>query len=194
MMSVPQRVKYVLYCLWIVLLHCIGYSPLSPLAIGGAYPYLSLIPVIFIAVHEGNFIGSIFGVITGLLVDVNATDGEGFNALIYLIAGFFCGYFCEYVLQKNTLGAVILSFVTPCFVAFAKWANSGSGFYFPLFTSFYLKNAICTFAFALLLYGIFKVTTGNRNKKISFLGVYGNGKNAWTPAPIKKRTRQKTAV
>ena len=193
-MSVPQRVKYVLYSLWIVLLHCIGFSPLSFLSVNGAHPYLTLIPVVFIAVHEGNFIGSVFGAVAGLLVDVNSTDGEGFNALIYLIAGFFCGYFCEYVLQKNSLGTVILSFVSPLFVALIKWASSGSGLYFPLFTSFYLRNAIYTFVLSLLLYGIFKVTTDNRNRKISFIGIYGNGKNAWTPSPIKRKPRERSTV
>lgn len=187
-----QRVKYVIYCLWILLFHCLGFSHLSFLEIGGAHPFLSLIPVIFIAIHEGNFIGSIFGVVAGVLADVNSADGSGFHALIFLLTGFLCGYFCEYILQKNNLSAVLLSFFAPLFVAFLKWAMSGSGFYFPLFLDYYFKDVIYTFVLAILLYKVFRITTDNTLSKVKFSGIYRNGKKPWKPAPIKRGVRQQT--
>lgn len=183
-----QKLRYLAYAVWLILFQCLQFSPQGLLRVSGAYPYLTLLAVVFVAVHEGNFVGSIFGCIAGMLADVNSTNGSGFHAVLYLLAGFICGYLCEALLQRNLLTVMMLCLCSPAMTALIEWLFGGDGAV-SLLTAYYLPNAVYTFIISLPLYGIFKVTTGNRRQRMRFAGVYGNEKDAWKPTPVRAKRK-----
>ncbi len=62
-------------------------------AVGSVTPDLLLVLVVWIALVEGQFTGTIAGFACGLLFDVVSADVIGTNALAKTIAGFIAGYF-----------------------------------------------------------------------------------------------------
>jgi rod shape-determining protein MreD len=186
-----QLMKYLCYAVWLILLQCLQFSPQKFIEISGAYPMLTLLLVVFVAANEGNFAGSIFGALAGAMSDIYSTSGSGFHALLFLTAGFICGYFCEYVLQRNYFAVVMLSFAVPLIISLIQWLFESGSMSAALFMNFYFPNVIYTFLLSIPLYGIFKITTGNRVVKSRFLGIYRNGRNAWKPTPPRRLNRSK---
>lgn len=63
------------------------------IAVGSITPDLLLILVVWIAMMEGQFMGTIAGFACGLLFDGVSGDVIGTNALAKTVAGFLAGYF-----------------------------------------------------------------------------------------------------
>ncbi|MCO6466125.1 MAG: rod shape-determining protein MreD [Bradyrhizobiaceae bacterium] len=63
------------------------------IAVGSITPDLMLILVVWVALIEGQFTGTIAGFACGLLFDAISGDVIGTNALAKTIAGFVAGYF-----------------------------------------------------------------------------------------------------
>lgn len=62
-------------------------------AVGSITPDLLLILVVWVAMTEGQFMGTVAGFACGLLFDSVSGDVIGTNALAKTIAGFIAGYF-----------------------------------------------------------------------------------------------------
>lgn len=66
---------------------------------------------------RGRFVGLLCGFGAGLLVELSAPVGTlGVLALLYMIAGWFCGRYCERAEAHGVLPALVLSMVTAGFV------------------------------------------------------------------------------
>jgi rod shape-determining protein MreD len=63
------------------------------IGVGSVTPDLILILVVWIALVEGQFTGTMAGFVCGLLIDAVSADLIGTNALAKTIAGFVAGYF-----------------------------------------------------------------------------------------------------
>ncbi len=71
--------------------------------IGGSFPDLMLIFVVYIALKNGQIAGTIVGFIAGLLIDLMVGFTPGLSALSKTISGFVAGYFySELKVEMNT--------------------------------------------------------------------------------------------
>ncbi len=75
----------------------------------GKTPAIVLCMVCAIGFLCGERSGGICGVVGGFFVDVLGTIGFGFSPVIYMLAGYLCGYFSKVFLKRNFLSFIIYS-------------------------------------------------------------------------------------
>lgn len=73
-------------------------------AVGSITPDLLLILVVWVALMEGQFMGTVAGFACGLLFDSVSGDVIGTNALAKTIAGFVAGYFFKSGFGVSAIG------------------------------------------------------------------------------------------
>src|SRR5690606_37603981 len=87
--------RYVAYALIAIVLSLIQFSLLNFVVVQGITPDLLLILVVWIAIREGRFTGTIAGFLIGLTLDIITFDLIGINAFTKTIAGFIAGSFFQ---------------------------------------------------------------------------------------------------
>lgn len=60
----------------------------------------------------GEKLGGVCGIVGGFFIDIVGSDGISFSPLIFMLAGYFCGYFLKIFLRKNFLSFLIYSSLT----------------------------------------------------------------------------------
>ena len=140
---------------------------LKYVAVQSVTPDLLLILVVWIAVSEGQFIGTLAGFGAGLLYDVTSGDVLGSNALAKTVAGFVAGYFYKDNLAMVTIGSYrFLLIVTVC--AFVHNL---------LYFFFYVQPMEVSFWSFFLIYGV--ATTLYTSVAAVFPMLYVNRQKDW---------------
>ena len=75
----------------------------------GKTPAIVLCFVCAIGFLCGENSGAICGVVGGFFVDILGIIGFGFSPVLYMLAGYFCGYFSKMFLKRNFLSFIIYS-------------------------------------------------------------------------------------
>lgn len=75
----------------------------------GQTPAIVLCIVCAIGFLCGEKSGAICGVIGGFFIDMLGSVGIGFSPVLYMIAGYLCGYFSKVFLKRNFLSFIIYS-------------------------------------------------------------------------------------
>ena len=163
-MESKKRNRYLLflgYGIMTILAYVVQFTPLMP-CVFGAYPTPLLLLVIIVAMHENDWCGMIYGMLCGMLTDLNSLTPPGFYAVLYLCIGLICSLLVELLVQNNVIsllcvgGSVLLIHsVINCLV--------GAGFFFffwLLYFTFYLRCAVYNLLALLVLYILFKLIFG----------------------------------
>lgn len=75
----------------------------------GAKPAIALALVCAIGFLCGERCGGICGIVGGFFIDVLGSVGIGFSPVLYMLAGYLCGYFSKVFLKRNFLSFIIYS-------------------------------------------------------------------------------------
>lgn len=75
----------------------------------GTTPGIVLCIVCAIGFLCGERSGAICGVVGGFFIDMLGSVGIGFSPVIYMLAGYLCGYFLKVFLKRNFLSFIIYS-------------------------------------------------------------------------------------
>ena len=109
--------------------------------------FLPLLPLtITVGMFERETYGLNFGLLAGILWDINLGAGDGFHALFLALAGFACGLLMTYLMMNNLLTAFLLGLFFETTYALLGWlvyvgthsVEGGAG----LLLGFYLPNAL----------------------------------------------------
>ena len=163
-METKKRNRYLLflgYGIMTVLAYAVQFTPLLP-RIFGAYPAPLLLLVIIVAMHENDWCGMLYGMLCGMLTDLNALTPPGFYAVLYLCIGLICSLLVELLVQNNAIslicvggGVLLIHSVINCFVG----AGFSTGTWLLYFT-FYFRCAVYNLVALILLYVLFKLIFG----------------------------------
>lgn len=77
--------------------------------ISGKVPAIVLCLVCAIGFVCGEVLGGICGIIGGTVLDIIGSEGISLSPLLFMLAGFFCGYLIKYILRKNFVSFIIYS-------------------------------------------------------------------------------------
>ena len=75
----------------------------------GATPGIVLCLVCAIGFLCGERCGAICGVMGGFFIDMLGSVGIGFSPILYMLAGYLCGYFLKIFFKRNFLSFIIYS-------------------------------------------------------------------------------------
>ena len=71
--------------------------------------FLPLLPLtIVLGMFERETYGLYYGLLAGIMWDMNVASGDGFNAFYLAFIGFFCGLLMTYLMMNNLITASIL--------------------------------------------------------------------------------------
>ncbi len=85
--------------------------------------FLPLLPLtVSVSLFEKETYGLNFGLLAGILVDMNVGRADGTNALFFALAGFVCGLLMTYVMMNNLITASLLTAVFEVVYAFFSYA------------------------------------------------------------------------
>ena len=156
---------YIGYAVIILLAYFIQFSPLMA-PILGAYPMPLFMTVIIMSMFERDLQSGIIGLICGILTDINAVNGSGLHALVYMFIAVFISLFVETLLQNNILSLICISlpalFINSLIELFTKTTVTSGAF--QLYMSTFLKSAILSFIFIITYYLIFRPIFGKALK------------------------------
>ncbi len=150
--------SYIVYGLLALLILLMQNAPRLFPAVAHARPVPVVLFVVCVALLEGPRVGTVIGVLTGLLWDLYAFRLFGFSALIMLAVGLAVGLLVEWLLRANFLSAMLLCGGTVLLQALLEWlfchvifqeANALS-----LLWQVYLPNCLYTMLLAPLMYAL----------------------------------------
>lgn len=126
--------------------------------IRGVLPNTALIIIISFALLKGSKNGAIVGFFSGLVYDVLFGSSIGFYALLYMLAGYFCGKFNENFYRENYFLPTLLSacsvVVFESIIYFTHVFMSGNFMYFYFVFNKFLPEAVYTVVFVVPVYRI----------------------------------------
>ncbi len=98
-----RTAEYILLSLFLILLQT---SVVNFLSIATIVPDLLIVWIVYIAIRQGQFVGTIAGFVIGLLLDlISGKDGMlGLAAMAKTVCGFTAGYFYNENKTVQTLG------------------------------------------------------------------------------------------
>ncbi len=131
-----------------------------------------LIPlVICIGMFEREIAGAVLGMLAGILWDSVSRMGDGYNALLLMLAGAAAGLLIDYLMRNNLMTALLLSgfaclIYSVFYVVFFLLANGvdSTGY---LLIRYYIPAAVYSFLFTPLWYIIVRAVM--RRTKINVL-------------------------
>ncbi len=83
---------------------------------------LLLLPLLTaIAMAAREWIGLLFGMGFGLLLDTVGSEALCFNTIMLFIIGCLCGLLCSYFVNDNIFAAIVLSFFSNLFYFVVRW-------------------------------------------------------------------------
>lgn len=111
---------------------------------------LKLLPLLPLTVTVGMFeretYGLSFGLLAGILWDMNIAEADGVYALFFALVGFVCGLLMTYLMMNNLITAYILTGFWGIVYALVSWLLSvginGIDGGWKLLLTFHLPNAL----------------------------------------------------
>ena len=112
--------------------------------------FLPLLPLtVVLGMFERETYGLYYGLLAGIIWDMNVGEGDGFNAFFFALVGFTSGLLMTYLMMNNLITASILCgswsliYFTVSFTVFV--AAKGFEGSFSVFVSDYLPAALLNF-------------------------------------------------
>ncbi len=148
-----QKINYLKWAGYLFAFLFIYIIQTTPGILPSKVPFLLFGAVVVLAMFEGEIAGAAFGVIFGLLWDIQFGSVIGFNALLLMVIGVFAGLMISGLLQNKLVSYLIITAIGITFHFLIKW------FFFSLLwgrqTSF--LTTIYSFLFELLLGILFSI-------------------------------------
>ncbi len=153
------------------------------LQISGVLPTvfgLKLLPLLPLAVTAGMFeretYGLSFGLLAGILWDMNAATADGAYAFFFALVGFISGLLMTYLMMNNLITAYILTGFWGIMYALLSWLLNvgihGMAGGWKLLLSFYLPTALLNIllmpVFYYIVRAIKKYYLSQENEELSF--------------------------
>jgi rod shape-determining protein MreD len=113
--------KWVVYTLAVILIAVIQGTPHMLPAIEGAIPVIVIPCVISIAMFEGETAGTAFGILGGLLWDLESGRVFGFNALFLMIICIAVGLLIQQLFRNTIVSALIFCIAAAFIHEFVTW-------------------------------------------------------------------------
>ena len=124
--------KYSLLAVLLFLLYVLQTTP-RLFVIMGVKPVLVIPFAIAIAMHDGEFIGGVFGIAAGLLCDIGSHSVFGFNGIVCGVACIGIGLLIIYLMRCNVGGCILFVFMLMLirgavgyFFAYGIWNYDGA--------------------------------------------------------------------
>ena len=139
--------------------------------------FLPLLPLtVVLGMFERETYGLYYGLLAGIMWDMNLSDGDGFNAFFFAFVGFFCGLLMTYLMMNNLITASILCTVSILLYFILHWIIfvAAKGFDGGISILFYknLPTALLNIAtFPLYYYGVRAIMKSfklKENEELSF--------------------------
>ncbi len=103
----PKIMRRGCFFLVVILLGVLQISDVLPTFFG--IKFLPLLPLtVVLGMFERETYGLYYGLLAGIMWDMNLGFGDGFNALFFAFVGFFCGLLMTYLMMNNLITASIL--------------------------------------------------------------------------------------
>lgn len=103
-------VKWIVYILYFLLLFTLQQTPGALPVVMGVRPSLLLPAVVCVALYDQELFGAVFGVIAGVLWDLNSIDRPfGYSALLLMAIGCLCGLLITFFMRNNFFTALLLT-------------------------------------------------------------------------------------
>ena len=126
-----------------------------------AVPDLMLILTVSIGFMQGRIEGILTGFLCGLLTDLFYGDIFGFQALLYMLAGYFCGGFSQIYFDEDVKMPMLLvtaaDFLKNMIIFVARFLLRGRIHFSGYLMSVILPEVVCTVLFTLFLYRLFYI-------------------------------------
>lgn len=148
--KILRRLTFFFLVLIVAVIQNIGLLP--ELAGLRFWPLLPL--VVSVSMFEKETYGLNFGLLAGILVDMNVGKADGTNALFFALTGFVCGLLMTYIMMNNFITAALLTAVFELVYAFFSYAlhcGVSGGTLRELF-GFYLPSALLNLLTLPLIY------------------------------------------
>ncbi len=141
-------------------------------------PALVLAIVLVVSFFEDFWFSSMFGLFAGALIDSVSANSVSFYALTFMITGFVCGLLLEAYIQNNFASLAVVGFpviLINCLIDMLIKSGFTSGIV-SLYFKFYFVVAIYTFAFAFVLYLLFRFVIKKHERYVKPKGIIVNKK------------------
>ncbi len=103
-------VKWIVYILYFLLLFTLQQTPGALPVVMGVRPSLLLPAVVCVALYDQELFGAVFGVIAGVLWDLNSINRPfGYSALLLMAIGCLCGLLVTFFMRNNFFTALLLT-------------------------------------------------------------------------------------
>lgn len=161
----PKFRKSLGYAAAVLLAYLIQYTPLM-IPVGGSYFSPLFILTLCFASHENDLRSMIFGMICGMLTDLNSLTVPGYHAVIYLLFALIVSLMHEFYFQRRLRTAVFLSIVPIFLNSVCEWI-AGTALCegaWSLYRGFYFGGAVYTLLMLIPIYALFTVVFGFKNK------------------------------
>ncbi len=160
-----NKLHFVGYGFLILFAYIIQFTPMM-IEVLGAYPMPLLMLTVIIAMFERDLTAGIFGLICGMLTDINMVNGSGLHAIVYMFTAVIISLLIETLLQNNVLSLLLISAVTffaNSLVELFTKSVLTSGI-LTLYTATYLRSAVYSFIAIIPLYLLFALIFGHALK------------------------------
>ena len=122
-----------------------------------------LIPlVICIGMFEREIAGAVLGMLAGILWDSVSPMGDGYNALLLMLAGAAAGLLIDYLMRNNLVTALIFTFVFTLLLnslyCLFFYVFDGIEITFVFYLKYYVFSAVYTTLFTPIFYLIVRLT------------------------------------
>ena len=149
------RIRHVIFTVVIFLSAVLYHSGLIP-EIGSASAMIMVPLCVSIAIHEKSIPSLAFGMLCGALWDLGVTQADGFYTVMMTCAGFICSSLSKFIVRKNLLSCVALTFLSAGICSVSYWGNfyliKGYEGAWGLLLSYFLPSVIYTLVFAAVFY------------------------------------------
>lgn len=160
-------IRFITYGIVAMILAIIHIIFLDFLSFGGVSPDLLLLLVIWITMHEGQFVGLFFGFGIGLFLDIVSIDVVGTNALAKTVAAFVAGFFYDEDKAQKLMG----NFKFLVIIFLSAFAHNVFYFFFYLkpteisFIQFFVRYGLAATLYT-TVFGIFMMFAKMKRKEI----------------------------
>ncbi len=141
----PKIMRRLVFFLIILVVGVLQSSSVLPEVFG--FKLLPLLPLtVMVGMFERETYGMIYGLLAGVLWDMNTATADGSYAMFFAFAGFVCGLLMTYLMMNNLLTAYILTAFWGIAYSGVSWLVSvgvhGIEGGWRLFFSFHLPTAL----------------------------------------------------
>ena len=116
-----NQIGYAVFGLICFVLYFIQYTKGYNLKIGNATAVLLVPIIVIIATFFREWVGALFGLVVGTLMDITTSGSTCFNAIALMLIGCASGLLITYLFNNNLLSAFFLDFMFVFIYFLSKW-------------------------------------------------------------------------